>query len=113
MNQAAQKQLLKYLICALLAGITFAAFAYVAECAFIAFDDRNYIVGNSDIQHGFSWAAVKWAFTAFHSNNWHPFTWFSYILDCQLYGLQPSGHHLTNLAFHIANTVLLFLFLQN
>ncbi len=113
MNQAAQKQFLKYLICALLAGITFTAFAFVANCAFIAFDDRNYIVGNSDIQHGFSWAVVKWAFSAFHSNNWHPLTWFSHILDCQLYGLQPSGHHLTSLAFHITNAVLLFLLLQN
>lgn len=113
MNQSAQKQLLKYLICVLLAGITFAAFAQVANCAFIAFDDRNYIVGNFDIQKGFSWPSVKWALCSFHSNNWHPLTWFSHILDCRLYGLEPSGHHLTNLAFHIANTLLLFLLLQN
>src|ERR1700722_17819843 len=113
MNRAVQKQLLKYLICALLAGITFAAFAFVANCVFIAFDDRSYVVGNAHIQHGFSWTAIKWAFNAIYSNNWHPLTWLSHMLDCRLYGLDPAGPHLTNLAFHIINTLLLFLLLEN
>jgi Flp pilus assembly protein TadD len=113
MNQAVQKQLLKYLICALLAVVTFAAFASVGNNDFIAFDDRQYIVDNVNLQHGFSGAAIKWAFTAFYSSNWHPLTWLSHTLDYSLYGLDPSGHHLTNLAFHIANVILLFLLLQN
>ncbi len=112
MNSDGQKQFLKYLICILLAGITFAAFAYVADCSFIVFDDGNYVVNNPSIQHGFSWDAIKWAFQAFDSSNWHPLTWLSLMLDFQLYDLNPGGYHLTNLAFHIANTLLLFLLLQ-
>ncbi|HTR43861.1 MAG TPA: tetratricopeptide repeat protein [Pseudomonadales bacterium] len=113
MNKVRQAQLLKYLICVLLAVITFTAYAFVANCVYVAFDDRNYIIGNFDIQNGFSWHAVKWAFTSFYSNNWHPLTWFSHILDCRLYGLDPAGPHLTNLAIHVTNTVLVFLLFQN
>ena len=113
MNQAVPNPYLKYLVCVLLAGITFAAFAPVAHYSFIALDDRSYVVGNSHIQHGFSWAAIKWAFNAIYSNNWHPLTWLSHMLDCRLYGLDPAGPHLTNLAFHIVNTLLLFLLLEN
>jgi Flp pilus assembly protein TadD len=112
MNPALQKSFLKYLVCLALAVITFIAFLYVGYCEFIALDDRSYIVGNSHVQEGFSWNSIKWAFTAFYSNNWHPLTWLSHILDYRLYGLNPAGYHWTNLAFHIANAVLLFLLFQ-
>ena len=112
MNPALQKSFLKYLVCLALAVITFTAFHYVGHCEFIALDDRSYIVGNSHVQEGFSWNSIKWAFTAFYSNNWHPLTWLSHILDYRLYGLNPAGYHWTNLAFHIANAVLLFLLFQ-
>lgn len=59
---------------------------------------------------GLTWQGVKGAFTALHACNWHPLTWLSHMLDCQLYGLWSGGHHLTNVAFHLANTILLFLF---
>ena len=62
------------------------------------------------VRAGLTWPGVKWAFTAVHSSNWHPLTWLSHMLDCQLYGLNPRGHHLTNVVFHLANTLLLFLF---
>ena len=113
MNLAAQRQWSKYGVCFLLAAITCAAYATLADSTFVAFDDRDYIVGNAHIQAGFSWHSIKWAFTTFHSNNWHPLTWFSHMLDCRLFALDPAGPHLVNLAFHIANTVLLFLLLQN
>jgi len=113
MNQIYRKQWLKYLVCVLLAVITITAYAFVANCVFVAFDDRNYIIGNFDIQQGFSWHAIKWAFTSYYSNNWHPLTWLSHMLDCRFYGLDPAGPHLVNLAFHITNTVLLFLLLLN
>ena len=50
----------------------------------------------------------KWAFTSGEESNWHPLTWLSHALDCQIYGLKPFGHHFTNLFFHIANSLLLF-----
>src|ERR1017187_7691058 len=52
--------------------------------------------------------SIRWAFTSSFSSNWHPLTWLSHMLDCQLYGLRPAGHHITNLLFHIANSLLLF-----
>jgi protein O-mannosyl-transferase len=104
--------LLKYLICLLLAGITFAVFFGVAHCTFITLDDRVYVVANPPVQHGFSSSSVKWAFQTLHAGYWIPVTWLSHMLDCQLYGLNPAGHHVTNLIFHIANTVLLFILLQ-
>jgi Flp pilus assembly protein TadD len=113
MNPAVQKQWLKYGVCVLLAVVTWAAFARVANDSFIPFDDLDYITLNTHIQHGFTWGAIKWAFTAVYASNWHPLTWLSHTLDWQLYHYDPAGYHLINLAFHVANTVLLFLLLQN
>ena len=41
-----------------------------------------------------------------------PVTWISHMLDCQLYGLNAGGHHLTNVLLHAATAVLLFLVLR-
>ncbi|HXC36781.1 MAG TPA: tetratricopeptide repeat protein [Candidatus Acidoferrales bacterium] len=112
MTPAIRKSLLKYLVCSLLAGVTLAAFARVGRCSFIVLDDGAYVLDHSAVQQGLSLGAVKWAFSTFDCSNWHPLTWLSHIVDFQLYGLAPSGYHLTNLAFHIANTVLLFLLLE-
>ena len=56
-----------------------------------------------------TWDGVKWAFDAWHSSNWHPLTWLSHMLDCQVFGLNAGAHHLVNVALHVANTLLLFL----
>jgi tetratricopeptide (TPR) repeat protein len=113
MNETFQRHWLKWSVCALLAIITVGIYAPVANSQFISLDDLDYILNNPQVQQGLSWSAVKWAFSTFHSSNWHPLTWLSHMLDCQLYGLNPAGPHLTNLAFHVANTLLLFLLLQN
>ena len=113
MNATLKQRLLKWVVCVLLAVVTLAAFAPVAGSAFISLDDVDYILNNPHVRQGFSRDAIKWAFVTFHSSNWHPLTWLSHMLDCRLYGLNPAGSHLTNLAFHIANTVLLFLLLHN
>jgi len=107
-----QKPLAKALICLLLAGVTVAAFAGVANAGFIVFDDGNYVVDHPAIQHGFSWKTIEWAFSSFDSSNWHPLTWLSLMLDYHLFGLHPGGYHLSNLAFHVVSTVLLFLLLE-
>jgi tetratricopeptide (TPR) repeat protein len=78
---------------------------------FIGLDDHEYIYDNPHVNPGFTWAGVRWAFQTGYASNWHPLTWLSHMGDCQLYGLNPAGHHLTNLLFHIANTLLLFLLL--
>jgi hypothetical protein len=64
------------------------------------------------VQDGLTTESITWAFTTIHAGNWHPLTWLSHMLDCQLYGLNPGWHHITNLIFHLTNTLLLFLFLR-
>jgi tetratricopeptide (TPR) repeat protein len=92
----------------LLALITLAVFLPVVEARFVAFDDTFYLTDNPKVQAGLTWESVRWAFTHCHAANWHPLSWLSHMLDCQLYGLRPAGHHLTSLLFHTANTLLLF-----
>ena len=78
---------------------------------FVGYDDELYVTQNHHVQKGISLEGIKWAFTTFHSANWHPLTWLSHMLDGELYGLNPAGHHWTNVEFHIANTILLFFIL--
>jgi len=84
------------------------AYAQVSNFDFVGYDDQEYITENSHVQEGLNLKSINWAFTSFHSANWHPLTWLSHMLDCELYGLNPMGHHWTNVQFHIANTLLLF-----
>jgi len=79
---------------------------------FINLDDNVYVTENPNVRSGFTKAGFIWAFTKTHSANWHPLTWLSHMLDCQLFGLNAGMHHLTNLIFHIANSVLLFMVLM-
>lgn len=98
----------KWLIVAGLCLFTVAAYWQVTDCAFVTYDDGTYVTGNAHVRNGLSWSNLVWALTATQAANWHPLTWVSHILDCQLFGLNPAGHHVTNLIIHIANVVLLF-----
>ena len=84
------------------------AFWQVNQCDFINYDDPLYVTGNIHVKSGITLRSIRWAFTTAHASNWHPLTWMSHMLDVQLFGLKPRWHHLTNLLFHIANTLLLF-----
>jgi len=99
-------------LCLALALVTTALYWPISHHNFVNFDDDDYITNNSHVQAGLTWAGVIWAFQTGAAANWHPLTWLSHMLDCQLYGLNPGGHHSTNLLFHIANTLLLFLLLR-
>jgi hypothetical protein len=79
---------------------------------FIDYDDHSYVTNNPLVRSGLTARSVWRAFTTSHSYNWHPATWISHMLDVQLYGLNPSGHHLTSVLFHIANSLLLFAILK-
>ena len=95
----------------LLILITLAAYWQVLGCKFVDFDDHIYVTKNPFLAQDLGVGGVRWAFGSFYAQNWHPLTWISHMVDCRLYGLNPSGHHLTNLLFHVANTLLLFLLL--
>ncbi len=96
------------LCCALLALLTLAVYLPVMEARFVTFDDSAYLTDNATVQAGLTWEGLRWAFTGIHSANWHPLSWLSHMLDCQLFGLDPWGHHLANLLLHTANTLMLF-----
>lgn len=98
-------------LCLLLATLVFAIFSPALHNNFVGYDDPDYVLNNPHVNSGLSRANTIWAFTAVHANNWHPLTWLSHQLDVTLFGLNPQGHHLTSLLFHVVNTVLLFLWL--
>jgi Tfp pilus assembly protein PilF len=90
----------------------FIAFWQVTRCEFINFDDPKFVSDNRHVQGGLTVEGITWAFTTGQAANWHPLTWISHMIDVQLFGLQPRWHHLTNLLFHLASTLLLFLVLH-
>jgi tetratricopeptide (TPR) repeat protein len=99
-------------VCIFLAAVTLIAFWQVNQCAFTNIDDPRYVTDNQAVQNGLTLEGIRWAFTTLYAEFWHPLTWLSHMLDVELFGLEPRGHHLTNLFFHLANTLLLFLVLQ-
>jgi len=97
------------LACLFLVIVTLAVYWQVGNHAFVNYDDNEYVTENRHVQAGLTPESITWAFTATHASNWHPLTWLSHMTDCQIYGLNPRGHHLTNVLFHILNSILLFL----
>jgi tetratricopeptide (TPR) repeat protein len=99
--------------CGLLLLAVIAVFGQTVGHDFVNFDDEDYVGDNSQVTGGLTVHGIAWAFRQFHSNNWHPLTWLSHMLDCQLYGLAwPGGHHLTNVVLHAASAILLLLVLR-
>ena len=96
----------------LLVVVTAAAYSGIFKNDFVYYDDDVYVMMNTHVRQGLSWDNVRWAFTTFYASNWHPLTWLSHMLDVQLFGLNPAGHHFTNLLFHILAALLLFGFLR-
>jgi protein O-mannosyl-transferase len=96
----------------LLLVVVLGVFLSCLRNGFISFDDGTYVTANSQVQSGLTWKTVAWAFRSSDASNWHPLTWLSHALDCQVFGLKPWGHHLTNVALHALNTLLLFLILE-
>ena len=100
------------LLCLLLVAATLAVYWPVIHYDFLTYDDPDYFTHNGHVLGGLTPNNVVWAFTTGHASNWHPLTWLSLMLDVELFGKGPAWPHLTNLLFHLANTVLLFLLLR-
>ena len=103
---------LSWLLAVVLALATIAVYWPILSHNFVNYDDNTYVRTNTQVQGGLSLENIKWAFTHTVGGNWHPLTMLSHMLDCQLYGLKPWGHHLTSLLFHAADATLLLLLLQ-
>jgi len=99
-------------ICAALAAITWLIFGQTLGHQFVTYDDPQYVYENVKVAAGLSLEGVSWAFTHTVAGNWHPLTTISHMLDCQLYGLKPAGHHFTNVLLHTIAVILLFLVLR-
>ncbi len=96
----------------LLIASTLLVYAPIKDYQFVNYDDNTYVTGNNWVKRGLTWEGVRWAVTSMEEANWHPLAWLSHMLDYQLFGLNPAGHHLTNLLLHMANVLLLFSVLQ-
>jgi tetratricopeptide (TPR) repeat protein len=112
MTSKINRNYLVLIICIALSITTIAVFWQVGSHEFISFDDNDYVTENRYVQDGITLKGIVWAFSEPHAHNWHPLTWLSHMLDCQVLGLKPGRHHLVNLFFHVANTLLLFLILR-
>jgi tetratricopeptide (TPR) repeat protein len=99
-------------VCIFLAAIIWVVFGQTLGHGFVNYDDDLYVYENPAVTRGLNLKGVEWAFNHTVAANWHPLTMMSHMLDCQLYGLSPGGHHLTNILGHTATTILLFLVLR-
>src|SRR5499427_5104439 len=94
-----------------LAIASFLVYLPALRNGFVDLDDPAYVTQNDHVRTGLTWNNIQWAFTSTDAANWHPVTWVSHMLDCQIFGLSPAGHHAVNIALHALNAALLFLML--
>jgi protein O-mannosyl-transferase len=100
-------------VCGFLALAVAIVFGQTLQHEFINFDDDVYVYDNRNMSNGLTSDSITWAFTSFDASNWHPLTWLSHLVDCQIYGTQhPGGHHATNVLLHAAVAIFLFLILK-
>jgi Flp pilus assembly protein TadD len=104
-----QNPALTVVVCIFLAAITWGVFGQTLGHDFLNYDDETYVYGKPIVTDGITLPGVVWAFTRSHARNWHPLTTISHMLDCQLFGVKPAGHHFTNVLLHSIAVMLLFL----
>ena len=111
-GRRAKSRVTDLLVCLGLVAVTWAVFGQTLAHDFVNFDDHVYVYENPLVIRGLSTEGIIGAFTHTHARNWHPLTTLSHMLDCQLYGLNAGGHHLTNVILHTISVLLLFLVLK-
>src|SRR5262245_48214560 len=103
-----------WVVILVLAVFTAAAYWRVSGHDFVNYDDNDYVTANLHVQAGLTKSGLAWALGNLHGDKtyWHPLTWLSHMLDCQLFDVRPGPHHLVNVLLHILNASLLFLVLK-
>lgn len=101
------------LLLAALVLLTLASHGPALDAGFVRFDDTAYVQGNRHVSTGLRPENVRWALTGYEQANWHPLTWISHMVDVELFGFEPRGHHAVNLALHVLNVIVLFLVLRS
>ena len=112
MKKTFPPRFLNWFVAAMLVLTTLSAYWSASSCGFVKFDDPEYVSSNRWVVQGFGWPGFVWAFSHFYLCNWHPLTWLSHMLVVQWFALNPAAHHVVNVLFHAANTVLIFLWLR-
>src|SRR5215471_17138021 len=111
-TDARNDRLITLAVCVFLTAIIWIVFAQTLRHGFINFDDDTYVYENAHITAGLTLEGFKWLLTHSHANLWHPLTTLSHMIDCQVYGLRPPGHHFTNVLLHNVGVMLLFVVLS-
>jgi Flp pilus assembly protein TadD len=109
---AAEPRIPAWLMAAMLALVTIALYWPATNHDFVNYDDKEYVLDNTHVTSGLTLENTRWALGSGYAANWHPVTWVSHMLDCQMFGLEPWGHHLTSVLLHALNAVLVFALLQ-
>ena len=104
-----KRQLVRIGICVLLIAITWMVYGQTLNYDFVNYDDNTYVYANPHVVHGLTFSGVVWPFAHFDFDNWLPLTTISHMIDCQIFGLKPAGHHFINLLLHTVGAILLFL----
>jgi tetratricopeptide (TPR) repeat protein len=99
-------------LCLLLGLFTAVLYSPVGAHPFVNYDDPAYVTENPHVKAGLTWETFQWALTSTEASNWHPLTWLSHAADCDVFGVNPAGHHWDNVLLHMMNVMLLFLLLQ-
>jgi tetratricopeptide (TPR) repeat protein len=98
-------------ICILIALSTVILYVPALQSNFVDFNDDACVTQNPHVQTGLTFSGVWWSLKTGQAGSWQPVTWISHMVDCQIYSLNPAGHHLTNVLLHVANSILVFLLL--
>lgn len=99
-------------VCIALLALVLIAFYPALFSDFVNFDDDEAITKNPFVYTGLSTRNIVWSWTTIYMANYFPITWMSHMLDCQLFGLNPRGHHAMSLFFHSVNVLFLFFLLK-
>jgi protein O-mannosyl-transferase len=102
----------QWALCLLLTVVVFAVYFPALKHPFVIYDDVDYVSQNLQVQQGLTLGTLRWALTSMQFSNWHPLTWMSHALDCELFGLDAGGHHFTSLLLHAIDAVILFLLMS-
>lgn len=103
------RRCIRLLISVFLALAILGIYRQVNEFEFVSFDDPMYVQENVHVHGGITRDSIIWAFSTTYAGNWHPLTWISHMADVEIFGMNPGMHHMTNVFFHIANSIVLFL----
>jgi hypothetical protein len=93
------------------AAVAFLVYLPTAGYPFLNWDDPTYVTRNPGLLLS-GWDFVRWAFTTFLMGNWNPLVWFSLKLDYSVWGMNPTGFHLTNVTLHALNSFLVVILLD-